>query len=49
GLEAMGAEIVVANGYVHAKSNGRLKGARIVMDTVTVTGTENLLMAAALA
>ena len=49
GLEAMGAEITVANGYVHAKSNGRLKGARIVMDTVTVTGTENLLMAAALA
>ena len=49
GLEAMGAEIVVANGYVHAKSNGRLKGARIVMDTVTVTGTENLLMAASLA
>ncbi|MCK0154994.1 UDP-N-acetylglucosamine 1-carboxyvinyltransferase [Alcanivorax sp. S6407] len=49
GLEAMGAQIEVANGYVHASVEGRLKGARIVMDTVTVTGTENLMMAAALA
>lgn len=49
GLEAMGAEIEVANGYVNASVNGRLKGARIVMDVVTVTGTENLMMAAALA
>ena len=49
GLEAMGATIEVANGYVHAAVEGRLKGARIVMDTVTVTGTENLMMAAALA
>ncbi len=49
GLKAMGADIDVINGYVHAKANGRLKGARIVFDTVTVTGTENLLMAAALA
>lgn len=49
GLKAMGAEIEVINGYVHAKVDGRLKGARIVFDTVTVTGTENLLMAAALA
>ncbi|ASK34911.1 UDP-N-acetylglucosamine 1-carboxyvinyltransferase [Alcanivorax sp. N3-2A] len=49
GLEAMGAEIEVTNGYVKARVDGRLKGARIVMDTVTVTGTENLLMAAALA
>ncbi|MBL7251837.1 UDP-N-acetylglucosamine 1-carboxyvinyltransferase [Alloalcanivorax sp. C16-2] len=49
GLEAMGADIEVTNGYVHASVDGRLKGARIVMDTVTVTGTENLLMAAALA
>lgn len=49
GLKAMGAEIEVVNGYVHAKVDGRLKGARIVFDTVTVTGTENLLMAAALA
>ena len=49
GLEAMGANIVVEDGYIRAKSNGRLKGANIFMDTVTVTGTENLLMAAALA
>ncbi|MCH2557315.1 MAG: UDP-N-acetylglucosamine 1-carboxyvinyltransferase [Alcanivorax sp.] len=49
GLEAMGADIEVTNGYVHASVDGRLKGARIVMDTVTVTGTENLMMAAALA
>ncbi|HEY3645722.1 MAG TPA: UDP-N-acetylglucosamine 1-carboxyvinyltransferase [Gammaproteobacteria bacterium] len=48
GLEAMGAEIKVENGYIRAKS-GRLKGARIFMDTVSVTGTENLIMAAALA
>ena len=49
GLEAMGAEIRVENGYIHAKTNGRLKGARIVLDMVTVTGTENLMMAASLA
>jgi len=49
GLEAMGADIEVANGYVHASVNGRLQGAHIVFDVVTVTGTENLLMAAALA
>ena len=48
GLEAMGAEIRVDGGFVHAKAK-RLKGARIVMDTVTVTGTENLMMAATLA
>ncbi len=48
GLEAMGADIKVENGYIRAKA-GRLKGARIFMDTVSVTGTENLLMAAALA
>lgn len=48
GLEAMGAEIKVENGYIHARAN-RLKGARIVLDLVTVTGTENLLMAAVLA
>ena len=47
GLEAMGAEIVIEHGYV--KARGRLKGARITMDMVTVTGTENLLMAATLA
>jgi len=48
GLEAMGAEISIENGYIHAKA-GRLRGARIVLDTVTVTGTENLMMAATLA
>lgn len=48
GLEAMGAEIVIEHGYIKAKAT-RLKGARIVMDMVTVTGTENLLMAAVLA
>ena len=48
GLEAMGAEITIESGYIHAKA-GRLRGARIVQDTVTVTGTENLMMAATLA
>lgn len=48
GLEAMGAEIRVESGFIRARAN-RLKGARIVMDMVTVTGTENLLMAACLA
>jgi len=48
GLQAMGAEIHVEQGYVHAKAK-RLKGARIVTDMVTVTGTENLMMAAVLA
>jgi len=49
GLEAMGADIQVEDGYIRASSNGRLKGANIFLDTVTVTGTENLMMAAALA
>lgn len=49
GLEAMGANILVEDGYVKATVDGRLKGANIFMDTVTVTGTENLLMAAVLA
>ncbi len=50
GLQAMGADIEVKNGYIHATTHGkRLKGARFVFDTVTVTGTENLLMAATLA
>lgn len=49
GLEAMGADIRVEDGYIKAKSDGRLKGATIVFDMVTVTGTENLMMAAALA
>ena len=48
GLEAMGAQIVVEEGYIRAKA-ARLKGAHIMMDMVTVTGTENLLMAAVLA
>jgi len=48
GLQAMGAEVHIENGYIKARS-GRLKGARIVLETVTVTGTENLMMAAALA
>ena len=48
GLEAMGADIKVENGYIRART-GRLKGAHIVLDLVTVTGTENLLMAATLA
>ena len=48
GLQAMGAEITVEHGYMHAAAK-RLRGARIVMDLVTVTGTENLMMAAALA
>src|SRR6478736_6755652 len=48
GLQAMGAEIHVENGYIRARA-GRLKGARLVLDTVTVTGTENLMAAAVLA
>ena len=48
GLQAMGAEIHIENGYIRARA-GRLKGAHLVLDTVTVTGTENLMMAAVLA
>jgi UDP-N-acetylglucosamine 1-carboxyvinyltransferase len=50
-LEKMGAEITVAEGYIQAKvpNRGRLKGAHIVFEKITVTGTENILMAAALA
>lgn len=48
GLQAMGADISIENGYIKAKAK-RLKGAKLVMDMVTVTGTENLMMAAALA
>src|SRR5512145_635279 len=48
GLQARGAEIEIEHGYVHARAK-RLRGARIVLDLVTVTGTENLMMAAALA
>ena len=49
GLEAMGANIKVENGYIFASVDGRLKGAKLILDTVTVTGTENLMMAASLA
>ncbi|HEX5636630.1 MAG TPA: UDP-N-acetylglucosamine 1-carboxyvinyltransferase [Gammaproteobacteria bacterium] len=48
GLQEMGAEIEVKNGFIHARCD-RLQGARLVMEMVTVTGTENLMMAAALA
>jgi len=48
GLQAMGAEISIEHGYIHAKAN-HLIGAHIIMDIVTVTGTENLMMAATLA
>ena len=48
GLQSMGAEVVVEEGFIKARAS-RLKGAHIVFDTVTVTGTENLLMAAVLA
>ena len=48
GLQAMGADVVVENGFIRARAD-RLKGAHIVFDTVTVTGTENLMMAAVLA
>jgi len=49
GLEAMGAHIDVEEGYINARIDGRLRGAHIFHDTVTVGGTENLLMAATLA
>ena len=48
GLQAMGADVAVENGFIQARAS-RLRGAHIVFDTVTVTGTENLMMAAALA
>lgn len=48
GLRAMGAEIRIEHGYIHALAN-QLQGAHIVMDIITVTGTENLMMAATLA
>lgn len=49
GLEQMGAIIKVENGFIKARVNGRLKGAHLYMDMVSVTGTGNLMMAAALA
>jgi UDP-N-acetylglucosamine 1-carboxyvinyltransferase len=48
GLQAMGADITIEGGYIRARAP-RLRGARLVLDTVTVTGTENLMMAATLA
>jgi len=48
GLEAMGAEVIIEDGYIKARCE-RLQGARIFMDMVSVTGTENLMMAASLA
>src|SRR5690606_13412337 len=49
GLEALGATIEIEEGYIKAYRNGRLRGANIFMDTVTVGGTENIMMAAVLA
>lgn len=49
GMIAMGAKINVDNGYIKARANKRLQGTTIVMDIVTVTGTENIMMAAVLA
>lgn len=49
GLRQMGAHITVENGYINAEVKGRLQGAAILLDTVSVTGTENLMMAATLA
>ena len=48
GLQAMGADITIEGGYIRARAD-KLRGARLVLDTVTVTGTENLMMAATLA
>ncbi len=48
GLQAMGADIHIENGFIRARAE-RLRGARLVLETITVTGTENLLMAATLA
>jgi UDP-N-acetylglucosamine 1-carboxyvinyltransferase len=48
GLQQLGADILIENGYIRARAS-RLRGARLVLETVTVTGTENLVMAAALA
>lgn len=49
GMEALGAHVEVDGGYINATSNGRLKGAKIFLETVTVGGTENIMMAAVLA
>ena len=49
GLMAMGAEITTDSGYIRASTKERLKGVHLILDTITVTGTENLMMAATLA
>jgi UDP-N-acetylglucosamine 1-carboxyvinyltransferase len=49
GMRALGAEIEIRDGFIHAHVNGRLRGAELNLEKVTVTGTENLLMAATLA
>ena len=49
GMKAMGASIEIEKGYIKASVNGKLKGSELLLDTVTVTGTENLMMAATLA
>ncbi|MGN1393199.1 MAG: UDP-N-acetylglucosamine 1-carboxyvinyltransferase [Succinivibrionaceae bacterium] len=49
GLEQMGAEISIENGYIKSKVNGRLRGCMLCLDVVSVTGTENLIAAATLA
>lgn len=49
GMRALGADIAVENGYIKAAVNGRLKGTTLILELVTVTGTENLMMAAVLA
>lgn len=49
GMEALGAKVTVSNGFINARVDGRLKGADIRLDGITVTGTENIMMAAALA
>lgn len=49
GMEALGAQVTMAEGYIQARSPGRLKGGQYLFDTVSVTGTENVLMAAVLA
>lgn len=49
GMRAMGADIRIENGYINARCQGKLKGVHLYLDPVTVTGTENLMMAAVLA
>jgi UDP-N-acetylglucosamine 1-carboxyvinyltransferase len=49
GMRQLGADVRIEQGFIKARAPGRLKGARIVLETVTVTGTENLMMAACLA